>query len=33
MKKTIKPGTLLMPLPAVMVSCGSIEKPNTITIA
>ena len=33
MKKTIKPGTLLMPLPAVMVSCGSIEKPNIITIA
>ena len=33
MKKTIKPGTLLMPLPAVMVSCGSIEKSNIITIA
>ena len=33
MKKTIKPGTLLMPLPAVLVSCGSIEKPNIITIA
>ena len=27
-----KAGTLLAPLPAVMVSCGSIEKPNAITI-
>ena len=33
MKKTMKPATLLMPLPAVMVSCGSLEKPNIITIA
>ncbi len=33
MKKIIKPGTLLMPLPAVMVSCGSPEKPNILTIA
>ncbi len=33
MKKSIKPGTLLMPLPAVMVSCGSPEKPNILTIA
>jgi len=27
-----KGGTLLAPLPAVMVSCGSMEKPNIITI-
>ena len=27
-----KSGTLLAPLPAVMVSCGSVEKPNAITI-
>ena len=33
MKKTMKPAMLLMPLPAVMVSCGSLEKPNIITIA
>ena len=33
MKKTMKPATLLMTLPAVMVSCGSLEKPNIITIA
>ncbi len=33
MKKSINPGTLLMPLPAVMVSCGSPEKPNILTIA
>lgn len=28
-----KSGTLLAPLPAVLVSCGSLEKPNAITIA
>lgn len=28
-----KPGTLLAPLPAVLVSCGSMEKPNVLTIA
>lgn len=34
MKKTqLKPGTLLAPLPAVMVSCGTEEKANIITIA
>lgn len=27
-----KGGTLLAPLPAVMVSCGNMEKPNIITI-
>ena len=28
-----KPGNFLYPIPAVMVSCGSMEKPNIITIA
>ncbi|MBR6608272.1 MAG: flavin reductase family protein [Oscillospiraceae bacterium] len=28
-----KPGTLLAPVPAVMVSCGTMEKSNIITIA
>lgn len=28
-----KPGTLLAPLPAVLVSCGTMEKPNVLTIA
>ncbi|MCI8609267.1 MAG: flavin reductase family protein [Firmicutes bacterium] len=32
-KKVIKAGTLLCPAPAVMVSCGDMEKPNIITIA
>ncbi len=31
-KQQWKGGTLLNPLPAVMVSCGSLEKPNIITI-
>ena len=31
-KKSIKPGTMLCPVPAVMVSCGSGEKKNIITI-
>ena len=34
MEKTkLKPGTLLAPLPSVMVSCGTEEKANIITIA
>ena len=34
MSKTIwKPGTFIYPIPAVMVSCGTMEKPNIITIA
>lgn len=34
MAKTIwKPSTLLAPVPAVLVSCGSVEKPNALTIA
>lgn len=28
-----KPGTMVYPLPAVLVSCGTIEAPNLITIA
>ena len=32
-KITWKPGTMLYPVPAVMVSCGNINKPNIITIA
>lgn len=31
-KVSIGPGTLLGPLPSVLVSCGSLEKPNLITI-
>ena len=34
MKRTLNPGTLLCPVPAVMVSCGREgEKPNILTIA
>ena len=34
MAKTMwKPGTFLYPLPAVMVSCGTMEKSNIITVA
>lgn len=32
-KVTWKPGTFLYPLPAVMVSCGTMEKANIITVA
>ena len=32
-KVTWKPGTFIYPLPAVMVSCGTIEKSNIITVA
>ena len=28
-----KPGTFIYPIPAVMVSCGSMEKSNIITVA
>ena len=31
-KKSLNPGTLLCPVPAVMVSCGSGEEKNIITI-
>ncbi len=32
-KQIWKPGTILYPVPVVMVSCGSMEKSNIITIA
>lgn len=32
-KQMWKPGTFLYPLPAVMVSCGTINKSNIITVA
>lgn len=32
MKKSFRPGTLLSPVPAVMVSCGDGEEKNIITI-
>ncbi len=34
MSKTVwKPGTFIYPIPAVMVSCGTMEKSNIITVA
>ena len=34
MAKTMwKPGTFLYPIPAIMVSCGTMEKSNIITVA
>ncbi len=32
-KTTWKPGTMLYPLPVVMVSCGNMKNPNIITVA
>ena len=32
-KVKINPSTLLAPLPVALVSCGSIEKPNCLTVA
>lgn len=32
-KKDLKAGTTLAPIPAVLVTCGSYDKPNVITIA
>lgn len=32
-KQLWKPGTMVSPVPPVMVSCGSLEKPNILTIA
>ena len=32
-KTTWKPGTFIYPLPAVMVSCGTMKKSNIITVA
>lgn len=34
MSKTVwKPGTFIYPIPAVMVSCGTMKKSNIITVA
>jgi flavin reductase (DIM6/NTAB) family NADH-FMN oxidoreductase RutF len=33
MKTIWKPGTFVYPIPAVMVSCGTMEKSNIITVA
>lgn len=33
MKLSWKPGTLLYPLPAVLVSCGNAERSNLLTVA
>lgn len=32
-KREFGPGTMLNPVPVVMVSCGTMEKPNIITVA
>jgi flavin reductase (DIM6/NTAB) family NADH-FMN oxidoreductase RutF len=32
-KVTWKPGTMLSPLPPVLVSCGTMETPNVLTVA
>ena len=32
-KITWKPGTMLAPVPPVLVSCGTVEKPNVMTAA
>ena len=32
-KQIWKPGTVLYPVPAVMVSCGTVDDPNIITVA
>ena len=32
-KEMWKPGTFVYPIPAVMVSCGTMEKSNIITVA
>lgn len=32
-KVSWKPGTMLFPLPPVMVTCGTMKKPNVLTIA
>jgi len=33
MKQNWKPGTMIYPLPAVLVSCGTMEKANLLTVA
>lgn len=32
-KKQLNPGTLVGPVPPILVSCGTMEKPNLLTIA
>lgn len=32
-KQVWKPGTMISPVPPVLVSCGSLERPNILTIA
>lgn len=32
-KQIWKPGTVLYPVPAVMVSCGNMEQKNIITVS
>lgn len=32
-KVPLKPGTYLYPIPAVLITCGPVEKPNIITLA
>lgn len=32
-KQVWQPGTVLYPVPAVMVSCGTVDEPNIITVA
>ncbi len=32
-KITWKPGTIMSPVPVTLVSCGTMEKPNAITVA
>jgi len=32
-RTSLRPGTLLGPLPAVMVTCGDMDKPNVVTVA
>lgn len=33
MKVSWKPGTMIYPLPAVLVSCGTMERSNILTVA
>lgn len=33
MKQNWKPGTMIYPLPAVLVSCGTMERSNLVTVA
>ena len=33
MKQEWKPGTMIYPLPAVLVTCGTMERSNMLTVA